>query len=102
MAMFLEGNSFEFSKMNIEQRMCGRTGKSPFVRDPTPERVAPSAAEAQAYGRDGGTSSLVYKNRAQCTSGNKSFIIFFDSALWIQMYTEINIWYGFLWRLVVT
>ncbi|XP_033624801.1 corticotropin-releasing factor-binding protein-like [Asterias rubens] len=67
MAMFLEGNSFEFSKMNIEQRMCGRTGTSTFARNTTPELVAPSVGEA--HGRDAAISSLVYKNRAQCTSG---------------------------------
>ena len=69
MVLFLEGNVFEFNKMNVEQRMCGRTGKSPFARDPSPEVVVPSTAEGQSHGRGGTTSSLVYKNRAQCTSG---------------------------------
>ncbi|XP_038058029.1 corticotropin-releasing factor-binding protein-like [Patiria miniata] len=65
MVQFAEGNSLELSKMNIEQRMCGRTGgKSPTG----PEGAVPSPADA-LHGRDGTAASLVYKKRAQCTSG---------------------------------
>ncbi|XP_022088555.1 corticotropin-releasing factor-binding protein-like [Acanthaster planci] len=62
---FAEGNSLEFGKMNVEQRMCGRTGgKAPATPD-----VADPSPEDPLHGRAGTAASLVYQNRAQCTSG---------------------------------